>query len=169
MSLMNKYDSPQPSTIIIKEVIRNPRTESFGDSVMNDFAAALGPATSITNAIYRRKANKAIEKRNCIVGTPSEYIYMLSSINSGDNYTVGGKTAEACFFRYIAHYCNTEIAATKRNRMIAETNPKIEEFLNNPPSLNSGNFTRTMQCNNILIRSFIDMITYKFKSRKVNA
>ena len=73
MSLLNNTDGNKNiGTVIIHEVRRNTRTESFGDSVFNDAAAALGPAASITKAIYRSTALKAIERRNRICGNTSE-------------------------------------------------------------------------------------------------
>ena len=62
MSLLNANDgNKNVTTIYITKVYRNSRTESFGDSFMNDFASAVLPAAQITSAIYRKKALKAIE------------------------------------------------------------------------------------------------------------
>ena len=54
MSLLNANDgNKNVTTIYITKVYRNSRTESFGDSFMNDFASAVLPAAQITSAIYR--------------------------------------------------------------------------------------------------------------------
>ena len=45
MSLLNANGGNRNiSTIHVTKVYRNTRTESFGDSVMNDFASAVLPA-----------------------------------------------------------------------------------------------------------------------------
>ena len=163
MSLENKFNSPTPSTIIIKEVVRNRRTESFGDSVFNDVQEAIGPAANITNSVYRRKALKAIEKRNRILQNQSEYINMLSRINVGNNYSVSGNLTESNFFEYIARYCKMEIAVHKRNKALGNVSPKIEEKLQNPPTLNTGHLARIRYCNSIIWMCFKDRVKGIFK------
>ena len=52
MSLLNANDgNKNVRTIYITKVYRNSKTESFGDSVMNDFASAMLPAAQITSII----------------------------------------------------------------------------------------------------------------------
>lgn len=93
MSLFNGTDGNKNiGTVIIRQVARNTRTESFGDSVFNDAAQALGPATAITKAVYRSKALKAIEKRNKICGNVSEYVDMLANYSAGDSITAECKS-----------------------------------------------------------------------------
>ena len=86
MSLFNRGGNT-PSTIIINQITRS-RNESFGDSVMKDAALAAGPAAKITNNVYRKKALKALEKRNATLGNESEYLNMLCNMNVGDNVSV---------------------------------------------------------------------------------
>lgn len=163
MSLENKFNSPTPDTIIIKEIVRNPRTESFGDSFFHDVAEAIGPAANITNAIYRKKALKAIEKRNRILQNQSEYINMLSKINVGNNYSVSGNLTESNLFEYIARYCMMEIEVYKRNLTLGNFSPKIADKLQNPPSLNVGHLSRIQYCNSIILTCKLDCLKAWFQ------
>jgi len=163
MSLENKFNSPTPDTIIIKEIVRNPRTESFGDSFFHDVAAAIGPAANITNTIYRKKALKAIEKRNRILQNQSEYINMLSRVNVGNNYSVSGNMTESNLFEYIIRYCKMEIAVHKRNMTLGNVSSEIEAKLQNPPSLNVGHLSRTQYCNSVICMCTMDRIKAGFK------
>ena len=150
MSLQNKGNSPKPSTIIIKEVVRNPKTESFGDSFFHDAAAAMGPAANITNSIYRNKALKAIEKRNRILQNQSEYVNMLANMNVGNNFSVSGNMSESNFFEYISRYCEMEIMVHKRNATLGNVSPEIEAKLKNPPAPNMGHLSKIAYCNSIM-------------------
>lgn len=158
MSLLNNTDGNKNiGTVIIHQVARNTRTESFGDSVFNDAAAALGPATAITKAVYRSKALKAIEKRNRICGNVSEYVEMLANYSAGDSITAGGKTAEALLFEYIAKFCDMEIMVHKRNELLGNVNPVIEEKLANPPHPAYGTIKRNMYVNSIIFECQKDL------------
>ena len=134
MSLLNANEGNKNiTTLYVTKVYRNSRTESFGDSFMNDFASAVLPAAQITSAIYRRKALKAIEKRNRILGYESDYIYTLCNYSAGNNITAAGMTAEANFYNYIIKYCNMEIRAFKTAKARGCLSPKLVELLENPP------------------------------------
>lgn len=163
MSLENKFNSPTPSTIIINEVVRNPKTESFGDSFFHDMAAAMGPAANITNSIYRKKALKAIAKRNRVYQNRSEYIDMLSKVNVGNNYSVSGNMTESNLFDYITRYCKMEIEVYKRNKALGNDSPKIVAKLQNPPDLNMGHLSRMQYCNSIILTCKIDRLKAWFK------
>lgn len=140
MSLFNQNGNT-PSTIIIKEITRS-RNESFGDSFMKDAALAAGPAAKFTNRVYRNKAFKALNKRNRIVGTESEYLNMLCNMNVGDNISVSGNYNEANFFNYIVNYCEMEILVHRRNMKCQNTSPAIEEMLKNPPAPSAGHMAK---------------------------
>lgn len=140
MSLLNRGGNT-PGTIIIKEITRS-RNESFGDSFMKDAALAAGPAAKFTNNVYRNKALKAVEKRNSILGTESEYLKKLCNMNVGDNVSVSGNYEEANFFNYISNYCEMEILVQKRNMECGNTSPVIEEMLKNPPAPNASHMTK---------------------------
>lgn len=140
MSLFNRGGNT-PSSIIINQITRS-RNESFGDSVMKDAALAAGPAAKITNGVYRKKALKAIEKRNAALGNESEYLNMLCNMNVGDNVSVSGNMSEANFFNYIASYCQMEMMVAKRNMTLGNVSPTIEEKLKNPPAPNASHMTK---------------------------
>ena len=143
MSLLNaNAGNGNITTIYITKVYRNSRTESFGDSFMNDFASAVLPAAQITSSIYRKKALKAIEKRNRILGYESDYIYTLCNYSAGNNITAAGMTAEANFFNYIIRYCNMEIKAYKLAVKRGSLSPKLMEFLENPPHPSIGHISK---------------------------
>ena len=134
MSLFNaNAGNGNVNTIYVTKVYRNSRTESFGDSVMNDFAAAALPAAQITSAIYRRKALKAVEKRNHLMGYESEYIHELCNYSAGHSLSASGLTAEANFFDYIVKYCKMEMRAYKLALKRGSLSPKLMELLENPP------------------------------------
>lgn len=140
MSLFNRGGNT-PSTIIINQITRS-RNESFGDSFMKDAALAAGPAAKITNNVYRKKALKAIEKRNALLGNESEYLNMLCNMNVGDNVSVSGNMSEANFFNYIASYCEMEILVQKRNMTLGNVSESIEAKLKNPPAPNASHMTK---------------------------
>ena len=140
MSLFNRGGNT-PSTIIINQITRS-RNESFGDSVMKDAALAAGPAAKITNNVYRKKALKALEKRNATLGNESEYLNMLCNMNVGDNVSVSGNMSEANFFNYIADYCQMEMMVAKRNMTLGNVSTTIEEKLKNPPAPNASHMTK---------------------------
>lgn len=143
MSLLNANDgNKNVTTIYITKVYRNSRTESFGDSFMNDFASAVLPAAQITSAIYRKKALKAIEKRNRTLGYESDYIYTLCNYSAGNNITAAGMTSEANFFDYIVKYCNMEIKAFKLAQKRGGLSPKLMEMLANPPHPSVGHYSK---------------------------
>ena len=134
MSLLNaNAGNNNISTIYVTKVYRNSKAESFGDSFMNDFAAAALPAAQITSAIYRNKALKAIERRNRILGYESDYIYTLCNYNAGNSIGAAGLTSEANFFDYIVKYCNMEIRAFRTAGRLGGLSPELMEMLANPP------------------------------------
>lgn len=140
MSLFNRGGNT-PRTIIVREITRS-RNESFGESFMKDAALAAGPAAKITNNVYRKKALKAIEKRNAALGNESEYLNMLCNMNVGDNVSVSGNMSEANFFNYIADYCQMEMLVQKRNMTLGNVSANIEEKLKNPPAPNASHMTK---------------------------
>lgn len=143
MSLLNaNAGNNNISTIYVTKVYRNSRTESFGDSFMNDFAAAVLPAAQITSAVYRKKALKAIEKRNYLLGYESDYIYTLCNYSAGNNITAAGMTAEANFYDYIVKYCKMEIRAYKLAVKHGGLSPKLMDLLQNPPHPSQGHFSK---------------------------
>lgn len=143
MSLLNaSAGNGNITTIYVTKVYRNSKTESFGDSFMNDFASAVLPAAQITSSIYRKKALKAIEKRNRILGYESDYIYTLCNYSAGNNITAAGMTAEANFFNYIIRYCNMEIKAYKLAVKRGCLSPKLMELLENPPHPSNGHISK---------------------------
>ena len=143
MSLLNaNAGNGNISTIYVTKVYRNTRTESFGDSVMNDMSSALLPASQITSQIYRQKAIKAVEKRNRIMGYESAYIHELCNYSAGNSITAAGLTSEANFFDYIVKYCNMEIRAYKTAQKIGELSPKLMELLQNPPHPAKGHYSK---------------------------
>ena len=145
MSLLNASEGNKNiSTIYVTKVYRNSRTESFGDSFMNDFASAVLPAAQITSAIYRKKALKAIEKRNRILGYESDYIYTLCNYSAGNNITAAGMTSEANFFDYIVKYCKMEIKAYKIALKKGELSPRLTNLLENPPHPSVGHTSKVI-------------------------
>ena len=143
MSLLNANGGNRNiSTIHVTKVYRNTRTESFGDSVMNDFASAVLPAAKITSAIYRKKALKAIEKRNRLLGNESDYIYTLCNYNAGNNISAAGMTAEANFYNYIIKYCKMETRAFRLAVKRGGLSPKLAELLDNPPHPSKGHISK---------------------------
>ena len=143
MSLLNPNDgNKNVTTIYITKVYRNSKTESFGDAYMNDFASAVLPAAQLTSAIYRKKALKAIEKRNYTLGYESDYIYTLCNYSAGNNITAGGMTAEANFFDYIVKYCNMEIKAYNLAKTRGGLSPKLMDLLANPPHPSVGHYSK---------------------------
>ena len=157
MSLFNRGGNT-PSTIIIKEITRS-RNESFGDSVMKDAALAAGPAAKFTSNVYRKKALKAVERRNSILESPSPYLDMLCNMNVGDNVSVSGNMEEANFFNYISSYCDMEILVQKRNMEVGNTSPVIEEMLKNPPAPNASHMTKVSYIRKIESECHKDMGT----------
>ena len=143
MSLLNANGGNKNiSTIYVTKVYRNRRTESFGDSVMNDFASAVLPAAQITSAIYRKKAIKAIEKRNHLLGYESDYIYTLCDYKAGNHITASGMAAEANFYNYIVKYCKMEIRAFRLAVKRGGLSPKLTELLENPPHPSKGHISK---------------------------
>ena len=141
MSLLNaNAGNGNVKTIYVTKVYR--KSEGFGDSVMNDFAAAALPAAQITSAIYRKKALKAVEKRNRIMGYESEYIYELCNYSAGHGLSAAGLTAEANFFDYIVKYCNMEIRAYRLALKRGSLSPKLMKLLENPPHPSVGHYSK---------------------------
>ena len=126
-------------------------------------AAAMGPAANITNAIYRKKAMRAISKRNRILQNESEYITMLSRVNVGNNYSVSGNMTESNLFEYIARYCKMEIAVHRRNAALGTISRRIEAKLQNLPSLNVGHLSRIQYCNSIICMCVMDRAKERVK------
>lgn len=143
MSLLNaNAGNGNVSTIYVTKIYRNPKTESFGDSVMYDMESAMLPASQITSAIYRRKALKAVEKRNRIIGYESEYIHTLCNYSAGHTLSAAGYANEANFFDYITKYCNMEIRAFKTANRIGGLSPKLMGLLENPPHPAKGHYSK---------------------------
>ena len=155
MSLFNR-EGNTPDTIIIREITRS-RNESFGDSFMKDAALAAGPAAKITSNVYRKKALKAVDKRNAVLGNRSEYGEMLCNMNVGDNVSVGGNMTEANFFNYITSYCSMELLVHKRNTKLGNTSEVIEEMLKNPPSPHAGHMAKVAYIRKIEAICYKDM------------
>lgn len=163
MSLLNANDgNKNVTTIYITKVYRNPKTESFGDSVMNDFASAVLPAAEITSAVYRKKALKAIEKRNNLMGYESDYIYTLCNYNAGNSISAAGLTAEANFFDYIVKYCKMEMRAFRTAGKLGGLSPKLMEVLENPPHPSKGHYSKVFYTIKVNIMCMLE----RFKGKK---
>lgn len=161
MSLNNQNAGKKPTHTTITYLIRNPKTESFGESVINDFTVLIGPVSKFVNSIYRNQAIKAIEKRNMILGDDSEYLNQLADANIGDNYSAWGNINESDFFNYIIHYCQMERLVFARNNMLGNTSPKIEEKLKNPPAANQKHITKMAYCYSITLICMFDMVKFE--------
>ena len=160
MSLFDRSGNT-PSTVIIREITRS-RNESFGQSVMNDALLAAGPAAKITNNVYRKKALKAIDKRNAMLGNQSEYLNMLCNMNVGDNVSISGNMSEANFFNYITSYCQMEMLVHKRNMALGNVSPSIEEKFKNPPSPTAGHMAKIAFIRGIEAECARDMAKNRF-------
>ena len=157
MSLNNVNDgNKNVNTIYVTKVYRNSRTESFGDSFMNDFAAAALPAAQITSAVYRKKALKAIEKRNRLMGYESEYIYDLCNYNAGHSLSAAGLTAEANFYDYIVKYCKAECRAYKVALKKGSLSPGLTKLLENPPHPSTGHYSKVFYTIRVNIMCIIE-------------
>lgn len=112
---------------------RNYRSESFGSSVMNDAREAMGPASTITLEIYRKKALSKIEKRNKICGNVNPKIMELGNVNITNGASVSGNISESYLYSYIEKLCDMDIAVFKRNQKFCDKSEKIEEMLEDFP------------------------------------
>ena len=167
MSLLNANEgNKNVSTIYITKVYRNPKTESFGDSVMNDFAASVLPAAQITSQVYRNKALKAIEKRNKIMGYESDYIYTLCNYSAGNSISAAGLTAEANFYDYIVKYCNMELRAFRTAGKLGGLSPKLMEALANPPHPSKGHYSKVFYTIKVNIMCMIESLKGKKQSNE---
>lgn len=163
MSLLNANDgNKNVRTIYITKVYRNSKTESFGDSVMNDFASAMLPAAQITSSIYRKKAIKALERRNSIMGYESDYLYNLCRYSAGNGISAWGLAAEANFYDYIVKYCNMEVKAFETAEKYGGLSPKLMDLLANPPHPSVGHFRKVFYTIKVDILCMLE----GFKKRK---
>lgn len=126
----------------------------------SEFASAMIPAAQITGSIYRKKAMKALERRNSIMGEESEYLCNLC--RQGFRNGGWGLAAEANYYDYIAKYCNMEVKAFETAEKYGGLSPKLTKLLENPPHLSAGHFRKVFYTIKVDILCMLE----GFKKRK---
>ncbi len=126
----------------------------------SDFASAMIPAAQITGSIYRKKAMKALERRNSIMGEESEYLCNLCRQGSGSGGW--GLAAEANYYDYIAKYCNMEVKAFETAEKYGGLSPKLMDLLANPPHPSVGHTRKVFYTIKVEILCMLE----GFKKRK---
>lgn len=130
----------------------------------SDFASAMIPAAQITGSIYRKKAMKALERRNSIMGEESEYLFNLCRQSSGSSGW--GPAAEANYYDYIAKYCNMEVKAFETAEKYGGLSPKLMDLLANPPHPSVGHTRKVFYTMKV---EFLCMLEGFKKKKEMNA
>lgn len=136
---------------------RNRGSENFGQSFMNDAREAAVPASMITLEVYRKKALNKINKRNEICGNINPRIMELGNINITNGVSVTGNMSESYLYNYIERLCDMDIAVYKRNMKFGDTNPKIDQMLEDFPYDEPSSRKKAMYANKIILECNKDL------------
>lgn len=151
---------------------RNTRTESFGDTVMNDAREAAVPASMITLEVYRKKALNKINKRNQICGDVNPIIMELGNKNITNGVSFSGNLSESYLYAYIERLCDMDIAVFKRNQKFGNVNPKIQEMLEDFPYDEPNSRKKSMYADKVILECNKEMgmnMLYSLKDRFAGA